>query len=96
MENGHMDTIGLSHGVVCTKSTDLVPPRLTHQAQDDDQYVIVTREHTDRMGADCWMALNEWPSEWDPVRDIVVFRIPEVELILIALKWPDWADSEDW
>jgi hypothetical protein len=91
-----MDTIGLSHGVVCTKSTDLVPPRLVENSDPDDQYVTVTREHTDRMGADCWLELSQWPNEWDPVRDIIVFRIPEIELVLIALKWPDWGCCEDW
>jgi hypothetical protein len=51
--------------------------------------VVITREDLDRMSIDTWMALNEYPNQWDPVRDVIEWQIPAVIWTFLILKYPD-------
>ena len=51
--------------------------------------VAITREDLDRISIEAWMALNEYPSRWDPLTDVIEWQIPAVIWTFLILKYPD-------
>ena len=51
--------------------------------------VAITREDLDRITIDTWMALNEYPNNWDPLSDVIEWQIPASIWTFLILKFPD-------
>ena len=51
--------------------------------------VAITREDLDRISIDAWMALNEYPSNWDPLTDVIEWQIPPAIWTFLILKYPE-------
>ena len=51
--------------------------------------VAITREDLDHISIDAWMALSEYPSNWDPLTDVIEWQLPEAMWTFLILKYPE-------
>jgi hypothetical protein len=51
--------------------------------------VAITRENLDRISIEAWMALCEYPNEWDPVSDVIEWQLPAEIWTFFILKYPE-------
>lgn len=51
--------------------------------------IEITRQAVEQITLDTWLALSEYPNQWDPVRDVIHWHMSGATWTFFLLKYPE-------